>query len=300
MASVARRLKMPSKKLLLQGRHFCLDGMMLGGLKKLAEANYVDVSDLKTKQEIVERLQELGITKKSRITKAQKAVSTFGGADREIKKKWIAEHIGEDPILHGEHLVDPSTALHNTIFLCLYFADFRMKDLFTVNIVGAWQSYANHTEESKRDVSICFVSGDEYEEGFAESDEIPFLRLPFSSKEIRGKLHDNFQITGYPGLIVVNLATGEVVTRDGCRQLFKLDRIENMRDLWLGKKEKKSYFNWKEHEHGEERQLYHKVGLESSNGAYGRLGRSGKCFDDWNKGGRQGYGPTGFTPMGMN
>ena len=30
-----------------------------------------------------------------------------------------------------------------------------------------------------------------------------------------------------------------------------------------------SYFNWKEHEHGEERQLYHKVGLESSNGAYG-------------------------------
>ena len=95
-----------------------------------------------------------------------------------------------------------------------------MKDLFTVNIVGAWQSYANHTEESKRDVSICFVSGDEYEEGFAESEGIPFLRLPFSSKKIRGKLHDNFQITGYPGLIVVNLATGEVVTRDGCRQLF--------------------------------------------------------------------------------
>jgi len=131
----------------LMRRHFCLEGMMLGSLKKLAEYNYVDTSDLKTKEEIIERLRSKGITKKSRITRSEKAITTFGEADKNLKSNWIQEHFGDGYLMKGEHQVDPNVILHGTVFLCLYFADKRMSDLFTISLKNAWEKYVFFTKE---------------------------------------------------------------------------------------------------------------------------------------------------------
>merc|ERR1719491_2727344 len=89
-----------------------------------------------------------------------------------------------------------------------------MSELFTMSLRNAWERYVFFTEEKSQDVQICFVSGDTEFRDFQKSDTLPFLRVPYEAFQTRGILHDKFEVDGYPALMIINLATGETITRD--------------------------------------------------------------------------------------
>eukprot|EP00492_Amphilonche_elongata_P002787 TRINITY_DN3061_c0_g1_i1.p1 TRINITY_DN3061_c0_g1~~TRINITY_DN3061_c0_g1_i1.p1 ORF type:complete len:84 (-),score=17.15 TRINITY_DN3061_c0_g1_i1:292-510(-) len=71
-----------------------------------------------------------------------------------------------------------------------------------------------------------------------------------------------------------------------------------MRDMWMGKNEKLSNFNWKEHYH-ETKDNKYADDKENPGAGMGRMWRRAKSMDDSARQGNPGYGPQGFTPQGL-
>jgi len=64
---------------------------------------------------------------------------------------------------------------------------------------------------------IVFVSSDYDAEAFVSYyKEMPWLGLPFAERELQQKLSDQFKVSGIPSLILLDVATGEVISKDGC------------------------------------------------------------------------------------
>ncbi|XP_013403357.1 nucleoredoxin [Lingula anatina] len=67
-----------------------------------------------------------------------------------------------------------------------------------------------------KDFEIVFVSSDRDENSFNDYfKEMPWLALPFAERDLKGKLSKEFKVSGIPTLILLNGATGKVITSDG-------------------------------------------------------------------------------------
>jgi len=68
----------------------------------------------------------------------------------------------------------------------------------------------------KKDLEIIFVSGDNDEGTFNEYfGEMPWLALPYADRDREKALSKKFKVSGIPSVVILDGATGELVTTDG-------------------------------------------------------------------------------------
>lgn len=76
------------------------------------------------------------------------------------------------------------------------------------------EAYAERT--AKDEIEIVFVSSDSDVESFwLYFEEMPWLALPFEDRELAEDISAKFGIKGVPTLVILETATGRVVTSDG-------------------------------------------------------------------------------------
>jgi len=77
------------------------------------------------------------------------------------------------------------------------------------------KSYAKAKELGK-EFEIVFVSSDRDQESFdSYHAEQPWLALPFEARDIKAKLSKKYKVSGIPSLVILDGASGEVITKDG-------------------------------------------------------------------------------------
>jgi nucleoredoxin len=65
-------------------------------------------------------------------------------------------------------------------------------------------------------LEIVFISSDrDAEQWKAYFGEMPWLALPFSDRERKGKLCEKYGVTGIPTLVILDGSTGTIITKDG-------------------------------------------------------------------------------------
>ena len=68
-------------------------------------------------------------------------------------------------------------------------------------------------------IEIVFVSSDRDEAAFSEYfGEQPWLALPYSARDKKNELSKKYKVSGIPTLVLLNGATGELITKDGRRR----------------------------------------------------------------------------------
>jgi len=76
------------------------------------------------------------------------------------------------------------------------------------------KSYSDHFKA--KGLEVIFVSSDKDEEAFSSYyEEQPWLALPFANREAKAQLSKKFKVSGIPTLVILDGATGEVITTDG-------------------------------------------------------------------------------------
>jgi len=69
---------------------------------------------------------------------------------------------------------------------------------------------------AKLSMEIVFASSDRDEDAFDEYfGEMPWTALPFCDRGLKNKLSKKFKVNGIPAFVIVDAATGELVTSDG-------------------------------------------------------------------------------------
>jgi nucleoredoxin len=80
---------------------------------------------------------------------------------------------------------------------------------------------------SRSDFECVFVSSDRDEGAFDEYyNEMPFLALPYSERDLKGKLSKKFKVNGIPTLVVVG-SDGELITSDGRSKVMEDSKGDN-------------------------------------------------------------------------
>ncbi len=63
---------------------------------------------------------------------------------------------------------------------------------------------------------VVFVSSDRDQGSFdGYYGEMPWIALPFQERDLKATLCDKYGVTGIPCLVLLNGATGELITKDG-------------------------------------------------------------------------------------
>jgi len=74
----------------------------------------------------------------------------------------------------------------------------------------------NGLKEAGKAIEIVFVSSDRDQSSFDEYfGEMPFLALPYAERDTKSKLSKKYKVSGIPTLVLLNGATGEVLSTDG-------------------------------------------------------------------------------------
>jgi len=75
----------------------------------------------------------------------------------------------------------------------------------------------NYTKALKaKGLEVVFVSSDRDEAAFASYyNEMPWLALPYAERDIKAKLSKKYKVQGIPTLVILDGATGELITADG-------------------------------------------------------------------------------------
>jgi nucleoredoxin len=82
---------------------------------------------------------------------------------------------------------------------------------FTPELVKTY----NKLKEQGKDFEIIFASSDRDESSFSEYyEEMPWLALPFSDRDLKAALSKKFKVSGIPMLVLLN-ADGSVITTEG-------------------------------------------------------------------------------------
>ena len=88
------------------------------------------------------------------------------------------------------------------------------------------QSYQTIVKAGKS-FQIVFISSDRSDADFKEYfKEMPWLALPFSERDLKGSLSGKYGVNGIPSLILLDGATGEIITKDG-RSVIMQDQSGN-------------------------------------------------------------------------
>jgi len=127
----------------------------------------------------------------------------FGSADAAL--------LGKD----GAKATTVSAALAGKEVVGLYFSAHWCPPCrgFTPKLAEAYKTIA-----ADKSFEIVFVSSDKDEEQFAAyHKEMPWLALPFAERDIKKQLSKQFKVSGIPALILLDGATGKVLSNDGRR-----------------------------------------------------------------------------------
>ena len=82
----------------------------------------------------------------------------------------------------------------------------------TPKLAEAYKTIAAH-----RSFEVVFISSDRDEAQFESyHKEMPWLALPFAERDLKKKLSKQFKVSGIPALILLEGATGKVISKDGC------------------------------------------------------------------------------------
>lgn len=86
-------------------------------------------------------------------------------------------------------------------------------------------------------VEVVFVSSDQNEAEFSKYyGEMNWLAIPFDERSIKNSLSEQFDIQGIPSLIVLDAATGAVISDDGRRDV--MTQKSSAATSWLAKASK--------------------------------------------------------------
>lgn len=83
---------------------------------------------------------------------------------------------------------------------------------------GFTPQLAKHYESALKGkgLEIVFVSSDKSEEEFTSYwGEMPWLALPYAARDVKAKLSKKYKVQGIPTFVILDGATGEVITKDG-------------------------------------------------------------------------------------
>ena len=88
-------------------------------------------------------------------------------------------------------------------------------------------TYEDRTDTSE--VEVVFVSSDNDIEGFNEYyADMPWTALPFAERERAEKAGETFGVQGIPALIVLDGATGAVVTKQGREKVAAAKKLNGV------------------------------------------------------------------------
>ena len=107
----------------------------------------------------------------------------------------------------------PAAALASKKVVGLYFSAHWCPPCrgFTPKLADAYRKIS-----ADKSFEIVFVSSDRDEAAFASYyKEMPWLALPFAERELKQKLSKQFKVSGIPSLILLDGATGKVLSKDG-------------------------------------------------------------------------------------
>ena len=111
--------------------------------------------------------------------------------------------------------VTPVSALAEKQVVGLYFSAHWCPPCrgFTPKLAEAYK-----TISADKSFEIVFISSDRDEAAFASYHaEMPFLALPFAERDVKKALSKRFKVSGIPSLILLDGATGAVLSKDGRR-----------------------------------------------------------------------------------
>ena len=82
---------------------------------------------------------------------------------------------------------------------------------FTPKLADAYKAFA-----AEKDFEIVFISSDRDQASFESYyGEMPWLSLPFGERDLKNKLSKKFKVQGIPSFVILDGATGEIITKDG-------------------------------------------------------------------------------------
>jgi len=119
-----------------------------------------------------------------------------------------------DEILHGKERVKINDALGGKDVVGLYFSAHWCPPCRGFTPVLA--SMYNDLKVNNKSIEIVFVSSDSSEDQFLEYyEEMPWLALPYSNRDLKATLSDQYDCGGIPYLVLLDGKTGAEITRDG-------------------------------------------------------------------------------------
>jgi nucleoredoxin len=109
----------------------------------------------------------------------------------------------------------PSTGVVGLYFSAHWCGPCRM---FTPRLIENYKKI----KENGKDFEVIFVSSDRDEDSFKSYyKEMPWMGLPFASRDLKAKLSKKFKVQGIPSLVLIDAATGKLITKDGRSALTK-------------------------------------------------------------------------------
>ncbi len=116
--------------------------------------------------------------------------------------------------------VDTTSALRPKTAVGLYFSAHWCPPCrrFTPQLA---QQYKKLAKELKLPFEIVFVSSDRDESTYDEyRAEQPWLALPYAARDTKAKLSKKYKVSGIPTLVILDGATGELITKEGREQVM--------------------------------------------------------------------------------
>jgi len=125
----------------------------------------------------------------------------------------LVELLGSELIKKGGEKVSTETALAGKKGVALYFSAHWCPPCrgFTPKL-AEWYT----ADLQAKGLEVVFLSSDRDDKSFNDYfAEMPWLAVPFENREVKDKLSKQFKIQGIPSLIILDGATGDLITKDG-------------------------------------------------------------------------------------
>ncbi|XP_046576930.1 tryparedoxin-like [Haliotis rubra] len=128
----------------------------------------------------------------------------------------VVELLGDSLVDGNGQKVDPVSLTKERTVVGLYFGAQWCPPCrqFTKQLLA----FFNHMASSKQDVALqlVYLSSDEEKEDFDEYfSTMPWLAVDFEHREVEARVSKHFNIVGLPTLILIDGATGDIITERG-------------------------------------------------------------------------------------
>lgn len=131
-----------------------------------------------------------------------------------------------DSLLSADGTVKTEDALKNKKVVAIYFSAHWCPPCrgFTPKLAEYYTA-----DLKAKDMEIVFASSDSDEEAFKSYfKEMPWLALPYGEREMKEKLSKKFKVKGIPSFVILDGATGDLITTDGRSKVMEDPKGEDL------------------------------------------------------------------------